>query len=115
MKRTKKKLNMPEAIDLVAGIAWYSSEQWATLRSVVSDREQLESTYEGWEAVVRRSVRDFINRGMKLVKVPVDVAELVSWCEQRNIPIDAAARAQFVVDTLRQRGASSFESIGGKI
>jgi len=112
MRRSKKKLNKPEGANLVAGIAWYSSQQWADLIRAVSDPEELESTYEEWQAVIRRSVPDFIDKGMNLVKVPVDVAELISWCKQRSKRIDADAPAQYVVEKLNQRGASSVVSQG---
>src|SRR5688572_20103925 len=122
MRRSKKKLNKPEGANLrreasicVAGIAWYSNDQWADLRRVVSDPEELELTYEEWRVVIMRSVPDLIEMGMWLVKVPVDVAELVSWCKHRSMPIDADARAQYVLETLKQRGASSFERITTQI
>lgn len=115
MKRSKKKLNMPIGTDLVAGIAWHSSDQWADLRHVVSDPDALEPTYEDWQHVVRRTVPDLINKGMKLVKVPVDVGELVNWCRHHGRVIDADARAQYVVELLRVRGASSFERLTTRI
>jgi len=111
MKRSKKKLTNRKGANIVTGIAWYSSEQWAELRRVVSDPEEVEATYEDWQAVLQRTVPDFIKAGNKLVKVPVDVTELVSWCRQRGKRIDADARAQFVVEALRHSGASSFETI----
>jgi hypothetical protein len=52
---------------------------------------------------------------MKLVKVPVDVGELVNWCKHHGRVIDADARAQFVVEALRERGPSSFESLTTRI
>ena len=111
MKRSKKKLNNPEGATIVIGIAWYSSDQWAELRRVASDPEELETTYEEWQAVIKRSVPDFIKAGNHVVKVPVDVTELVGWCRRRGKLIDADARAQYVVELLRQRGASSFQTI----
>ena len=114
MKGLNKKLNKPKGGKIVTGIAWYRSDQWADLRRVVSDPAELKSTYEEWQAVVKRSVPDLINAGMNPVKVPVDVTELVSWCRQRGKPVDADARAQYVVELLQQRGASSFEAITNK-
>jgi hypothetical protein len=115
MKRSKKKLNKPKGANIVTGIAWYSSDQWADLRRVVSDPAELEPTYEEWQGVIKRSVSDLIKAGLKLVKVPVDVTDLVTWCRQRGKPIDADARAQYVAEALRQRGASSFETVTTQI
>lgn len=44
---------------------------------------------------MKRTLPDLINAGVKLVKVPVDVTELVSWCRQRGKPIDGDARAEY--------------------
>jgi hypothetical protein len=113
MKRRTK--NNTENATVVTGIAWYSSEQWAELRRVASDPEELETTYEEWQAVIKRAVPDFIKAGYKLVKVPVDLTELADWCRRRGRLIDADARAQYVVETLRQRGASCFQTITTEI
>ena len=96
---------------IVTGIAWFLRDQWTELKSVVSDPEELEATYDEWETVIRDSVPDLIDRGVSLVKVPVDVNDLVSWCRKRRKSIDADARAQYVAELLQQRGASSFTSI----
>jgi hypothetical protein len=111
MKRSKKNRDKPKGANIVTGIAWYSSDQWADLRRVVSDPAELESTFEEWQAVVKRSVPALINAGITLVKVPVDVTALVNWCRQHRKPIDAHARAQYVAEALRQRDPSSFETI----
>ena len=95
----------------MTGIAWYSRDQWAQLRRVVADPEELESTYEEWLGVIKRRVPDFIKPGLKLVKVPVDVNDLVSWCQLRGKPIDANARAEYVVEALQRQGGSGFETM----
>ena len=110
MNRSRKELKKPKGAEIVTGIAWYSSDQWADLRRVVSDPDTLEPTYEEWQDVVRRTIPDLLNQGMKLVKVPVDVTELVKWCRHHGLAIDGDARAQYVVEALRQLGPSSFES-----
>ena len=110
MKTARNKLK-GKGSNIITGIAWYSPAQWADLRRVASDPEVIESTYEEWLAVIRRTVPDLIRTGMTLVKVPVDVFELVRWCEERGSRIDQDARAQYVVEALQQRGASSFETI----
>ncbi len=43
--------------------------------------------------------------GLRLVKVPVDVEELLNWCRVRNIPVDGEARSSVVTEKLRQHDA----------
>jgi len=114
MKR-KKRSKKREVHTIVSGIGWYSREQWAELRDVVSDPEELESTYDEWLDAVKAAVPDLIKVGGKLLKVPVDVSELVSWCRQRRKRINAAARAEYILEMMQERGASSFETITTQI
>ena len=88
----------------VAGVAWYSSTQWQQLREVAADPERLESTYQEWLAVADQAWKKIEASGIALVKVTVDVSELIAWCGERDIPIDGKARAQYVVE-LMKRGA----------
>ena len=115
MKASKNRVNKPKDTNIVTGIAWYSRDQWEDLRRVASDPAKLESTYDEWQAVVKRAIPDLINAGLTLVKVSIDVTDLVSWCRQRGNPIDADARAQYVVEALQQRGGSGFETITTEI
>src|SRR5438034_8028509 len=81
----------------VAGVAWYSSTQWQYLRQVAADPERLEQTYQEWLVVAERACREMESSGIAIVKVPLDVQELIDWCRERSLPIDGKARAQYVV------------------
>lgn len=90
----------------ITGIAWYFPNQWKQLRDAVSDPERLEETYEEWLAIAEKAFANMAASGVPLIKVPVDVQDLVGWCQARNIPIDAKARAEYVVDVLRRRSTT---------
>ncbi len=82
--------------DLVVGIAWFDREQWERLCQVVPDRSQLDDSFEEWEASALRSLAEMKTRGLKVKSVSVQVSELVQWCDARKLPVDGAARAQYV-------------------
>ena len=86
----------------VAGVAWYSSAQWQHLREVAADPERLENTYQEWLAVVDQAWKKIEASGIALVKVPIDVSELIEWCRDRSVPIDGRARAKYVVEVMRK-------------
>src|SRR5436190_13564981 len=39
---------MPRKPEIVAGIAWFRADQWQLLRSLSTDADELEETYEEW-------------------------------------------------------------------
>jgi len=93
--------------DMATGICWYSAEQWARLREVASDPENLEETHEEWLAIMKRSLRDFREAGLPYQLVDIDVEELVSWCKRKGRPINGSSRAEYAAHLLQQRQEGS--------
>jgi len=87
--------------DIVMGVAWYRPEQWARLRQVSSDVDELEETHEEWLRTAERTLGELTRHEMKIRKVDVDVEELVLWCEGEGRAVDASARADFVTGKLQ--------------
>ncbi len=86
----------------VIGVAWYRPDQWQQLRDVSADRDKLEDTYDKWVEDAERAVQGLRKRGLHVVKVDVDVAELALWCENQKIPVNGEARSKFAVFKLQQ-------------
>jgi hypothetical protein len=78
-------------------VAWYRADQWAQLLQVSADAGDLESTYEQWHEQATRKMKLFRAQGMNVHEVPIDVDELLKWCEAQDRPVDAEARASFVL------------------
>ena len=87
------------------GVAWYRKEQWERLRSVSSDRDGLETTFEEWEEMAKRRFNELRIAGQTVEKVDVDVEELVIWCKGRGMEIDGKARSRFAAERLRKGDA----------
>jgi hypothetical protein len=81
-----------------SGVAWYRRDQWEQLLSVSTDRSDLEDTYEEWVNYAQHGIQVLENQGVRLVKVDVDVDDLIRWCADGNREVDAEARADFVAD-----------------
>lgn len=90
---------------LVTGCAWYRAEQWARLREVSVDREDLEETYADWVAAAEESLRKMRQVGIYAEKIEVDVEELLAWCRALGREVDGAARAAYAAELLRRRDA----------
>ena len=85
------------------GFAWYRPEQWSRLREVSADRAELEETFAEWESLAEQTLRSLQTQGMHIEKVMVDVEELLVWCKDRGLPVDASARSHYVTDLLRRQ------------
>jgi len=92
-----------EAMEVIAGIAWYYPEQWATLLDVSVDRNSLETTHGDWLRLAEKAIFDIKRSGISPRKVYVDVEKLVAWCKAQNRPVDGAARAEFVQTLLTEK------------
>ena len=86
----------------VIGVGWYKPEQWALLLSASVDRDELESTYAEWLTSAESSLKAIRKTGWTLIKIDIDVEELIFWCNKAGMPLDGNARAQFIIDKTRE-------------
>jgi hypothetical protein len=83
----------------VAGITWYTRENYAACREIMSDKHILPFSYDDWEKKAEAQIKPFENNGWRVVKVMVHVDEFKKWCATRNLDIDAKARIRFANET----------------
>ena len=81
---------------VVVGVAWYDSFQWTLLRKVAADPEILHDSFQDWEASAMEALTGIVAEGGTAVRVPVNVAALVSWCRRKHVPNTSSSRAQYV-------------------
>ncbi len=101
-KRIKVRKRRLPAVQTTFGIAWYRPWQWERLRELATDSENIENTYGAWLDVVQARLREMNRAGIFPVKVDVDLDELVAWCKQKGVPLDAGGRAKFVAQKARR-------------
>lgn len=92
---------------VVAGIAWFRSDQWQLLRSLASDPDVLEQTHAEWETFAENGMKDLAREGVVVRKVDVDVNDLRAWCIGQKRPLDGAARAEYAATRLRDESANA--------
>ena len=86
---------------IVTGVAWYRPEQWQRLRDVSEDVDNLEETYDAWLQTAERMLRDGIPAGVVVEKIDIDVEEVLAWCNERGLPMNAQSRTRFVAERVR--------------
>ena len=78
------------------GVAWYTREQWAAVRAVASDPENLEATYEAWVTMAEHALQELRQTGLRLEKVPIEAA---------STPVKADVLFALVLTPGRQQAA----------
>ena len=81
---------------IVVGIGWYRPQDWARLREISVDRDNLEATHAEWVVQANRVVRQLEETGQACDRIVVDPEELLAWCRAHGCPVDGAARSRFV-------------------
>lgn len=81
---------------IVVRLAWFDEAQWQLLCTLVPDRGELDDTYEQWHRSACNAARMIESGGYKVERVFIDVAALAEWCRERSLPINGAARADYV-------------------
>jgi len=100
-------MKTPSQPQIVTGVAWYRREQWGRLREVSEDVDNLEETYDAWLQTAERMIRDGIPNNVIVEKIDIDVEEVLAWCNVQGLPMNAASRARFVSERVRQRHETS--------
>ena len=97
----------PADSKMVTGVAWYRPEQWARLREISEDVENLDDTYEEWRQKAEQVLRDSVPPDVILEKVDIDVEEVLAWCNVLGLPMNGQSRSRYVSDRLRQKYEAS--------
>src|SRR5690349_8766442 len=85
------------------GVAWYRPEEWETLRNGSTDKDQLEETHAQWLKEAERVVKQLRQQGLQIIKIDVEVADQMLWCESQKIPLNAEARSNYTAFKVQQR------------
>jgi hypothetical protein len=65
-------------------------------------REQLEDTWEEWNAGIEKLIAGLEARSIPYVRVLLDVDEIKQFCEEQGIPNDAKARSNLAIRKAEQ-------------
>src|SRR4029077_1894506 len=90
------------ATSLLTAIASYKPDQWEALLASAADRENLEDTWEQWNAGVEKVIAKFEAKGIPYVRVPLDIEEIKQFCEEQGIPNDGKARVNLAIRKAEQ-------------
>jgi hypothetical protein len=92
-------LDLPE--NAASAIATYDPAQWDALLAAAADRDDLEDSWEEWNAGLQKVITEFGTRGHPFILVSLDVDEINQFCQGKAIPNDSKARAQLAAHKAR--------------
>ena len=87
---------------MVVGFAWYRPEQWRRVRDISSDADALEGSYEQWLSLAEQKLKDLSSSGLQVEKVDVHSEQLILWCNERGLEVNAQARSRYAAEKLQE-------------
>ena len=94
----------------ITGLAWFSEDDYAQARELMSDEAELPEDYSRWLRGAETTERDLRDRlgvfafederdlreqGLHPIRVAIVPEDFVRWCRKRGIAMDARARREF--------------------
>jgi len=89
--------------EILIPVGWYEAHQWQRLEEIAPDVKRIWQSYEEWMTVAVRKLSAPPLGGKRYVKVPIDVEQLLQWCQQQGRAVDAHARAEYAAELLEQQ------------
>ncbi len=81
----------------VIGIAWYKDEAtYNRALAIFADPRNMPSTYEDWQAIVKRVREEIKGAGNIALRVDIDPETFEDWCKARGFLPDSRGRTAFV-------------------
>ena len=80
----------------ITGILWWKPKQWEEAKKISSDSHVFDDTYQEWKEGAERALKNFRDLGITVYKIDIDLDELVEWCKDENMELNAKARSRFV-------------------
>jgi hypothetical protein len=93
----------PRAAHGLVALAWFEPENYAGARAVMSDAEALPATYEEWLGSMHKALEGADASKMKVMKVNIEPARFLAWCQRLGISPDARARQAFANEEAYRR------------
>jgi hypothetical protein len=87
---------------MVVGFAWYRPEQWQRVRDISADADALEDSYEEWLRLAEEKRRELQSGGLHVERVDIDSEQLILWCNERGLEVNAQTRSRYAVEKLSE-------------
>ncbi len=97
LRKIKKVLKKKQDEGKVLGIGWYLEEQWKLLLENSEDRKNLLPTHAEWQLNAAEQFARMKKAGYTPKKIPIDVVEMIKWCEENGLPCNGETRSKYIL------------------
>nr|CAP47547.1 putative integron gene cassette protein [uncultured bacterium]CAP47598.1 putative integron gene cassette protein [uncultured bacterium] len=84
-------------------VGWYSPRQWDRLLEIADDPANLGQSYTDWRRRADAAYRELRSQGTAVTKIRIDVEDLLQWCDEQAIPVNAESRTRYAAFLVRFR------------
>ena len=79
-------------------LAYYREEDWKRFIDVIDDRETMFDTWDEWYKAFLHAKHGLMKEGFEVIRIVVDIDELIDYCISQGVRNDGKARSQFVAN-----------------
>jgi len=80
----------------IIGIVWFKDEQtYHRALEIFIDSNNMPSTFEDWQALVRRQQEEIKYAGNIAIRADFDPETFIDWCNSRGLKANSQARLAF--------------------
>lgn len=90
---------------LALGVAWYTADAWEKVKSTAVDPDRFERSFNEWEAMATKALKDLEKSGVNPGRVFIDPNRFAAWCMLNNKENSGSSRAEYVQLTLQSSSA----------
>jgi len=73
-----------------------------SVRNISSDADALEDSYEEWLSLAERKLQELSFSGLQVEKVDVHSEQLILWCNERALEVNAQSRSRYAAEKLQE-------------
>ncbi|MDI9239881.1 hypothetical protein QLQ15_13295 [Lysobacter sp. LF1] len=81
----------------VTGVPWFEASDYESFKPLLPDR-YWHATFAEWEVAAVKTVKQFENQGLRVVKVSTTSAEFLAWCFASGRAIDTQSLIAFATE-----------------
>jgi hypothetical protein len=85
----------------ICALAYYRKDQYDRYREISVDKETFSKSYDETMVTAKSKHKEMENKGFKVVKIDIDIEELIEWCQHRGITINPESRTTFAMEKLK--------------
>jgi hypothetical protein len=89
----------------IIAIAWYRPQDYARLKAMFVDGDEMPDTFQEWESSVLEMVAMLTGSGQPVVKAYIDPETFPAWCAARGLPLDTHAKSRYGAEYARTSAA----------